>query len=89
MSLLSNSIIVQRRDLPRPVVDPVVDLGVPEQAVLLVQHPMALVWEVQESAWYTKLLKGVEHCETLANRQAEVQIIMYDELWSCELLCEP
>jgi hypothetical protein len=64
MSLVANWHIIQRRTLG-VMVDPVEDLGVPDQAVLLLQHPVVLVGEVQEARWNTAGLENIEEAKTI------------------------
>ena len=64
------------------MVDPVEDLSVPEQAVLLLEHPVVLVREVEEPRWDTAGLEDVEQAQTVALRQAVVKSVVDDKLWS-------
>ena len=64
------------------MVDPVEDLSVPEQTVLLLEHPVVLVREVEEPRWDTAGLEDVEQAQTVALRQAVVKSVVDDKLWS-------
>lgn len=65
LGLLADSILIQRRAL-RVVVDPVEDLGVPEQHVLFAHDLVMLVGEVQEPRWDALHLQDVEQRKTFA-----------------------
>ena len=79
--LVTNGQVVQGLTL-RPVVNPVEDLGVPEQAVLLLKHPVVLVWEVEEPRWDTASLEDVEQAEAVALGQTVILGVVDDELGS-------
>lgn len=80
-TLVTNRQIAQRLTL-RPVVNPVEDLRVPEQAVFLLQDPVVLVGEVEEPAGDAAGLEDVEQAQTVALGQTVVERVVNDELWS-------
>jgi hypothetical protein len=79
--LVASGLIVQRLTLG-PVVDPVEDLLVPEQAVLLLEHPVVLVGEVEEARRNTNILEDVEESNTVTLGKAVVEGVVNDELGS-------
>lgn len=62
----------------------------PQQAVLSVGDPMALIWEVQESAGNALALEDVECLHTLGNYDTVVLVVVNDELGGLEVVgvCE-
>jgi hypothetical protein len=64
------------------VVNPVVDLCVPHQAVLLLQDPVVLVWEVEEARRDTTGLENVEKTKTIGLGQTVVKSVVNDEMGS-------
>ncbi len=62
------------------VVDPLEDLGMPDQAVLRLPHPVVLVGEVEEPAGHAPGLQQVEEQDALADGQPEVQVAVHDEV---------
>lgn len=79
--LVTDGEIAQRLTLG-PVVDPVEDLGVPEQAVFLLEHPVVLVGEVEEPGGDTAGLEDVEQAQAVALGQTVVKRVVDDELGS-------
>ena len=79
--LVTGGLIVQRLTLG-VVVDPVEDLLVPEQAVLLLEDPMVLVGEVEETRGDTNVLQNIEQSDTIALRETVVESVVDDELRS-------
>ena len=79
--LVTDGQVAQRLTLG-PVVDPVEDLGVPEQAVLLLEHPVVLIGEVEEPGGNTAGLEDVEQAQAIALGQTVVEGVVDDELGS-------
>lgn len=63
-----------------PVADPVEDGLVPQQAILPVGHPVALVREMQEPRGYAQTLEDVEGLQALCLDNTVVQFVVDDEL---------
>lgn len=80
-ALVANWHVVQRSTLG-VVVDPVKDLRVPDQAILLLQHPMVLVREIEEARWDTAGLENVEEAKTIGLGQTVVESVMNDKVRS-------
>lgn len=83
---MNNNILNQLFVLSSPVPDPVEDALVPHQAVLPVQDPVALVWEVQEPGGHTQALQDVEEHYALSDGQPEVEVVVDDKLRRAEVL---
>src|SRR5688500_4198502 len=58
---------------------PAEQLLVPELAVLRLQNPVPLVREVDEPARHLRPLQGLEQLVPLADRAAEVQVVVDDQ----------
>jgi hypothetical protein len=76
---VADGLIVQRRTLG-VVVDPVEDLLVPEQAILLLEHPVVLIREVEEARGHTNVLQDVEQGDTVTFGQTVVEGVVDDKL---------
>lgn len=84
--LHGNSIPVQALHFTSPVVDPVINLRVPKQRVLPIQHPMILIRETQEPTRNSQRLQCIEHRQTLTHGESVIQLIVHDELRRAEVL---
>jgi hypothetical protein len=63
-----------------PMVYPLNNDTVPEQAILRLQHPVVFVWECQEPARDFLLLKNVECRQAFRHRETIVLIAVNDEM---------
>lgn len=75
-----NLILYQLLLLTSPVPDPVEDVPMPQEAVLTIHNPMALIREMQEPAGHTASLQDVEQQNTIGDNDAVIQVIVDDEL---------
>lgn len=62
------------------MVDPVENFLVPEQAVLLLEHPVVLSGEVEEARRNTDVLEDVEESDTVTLGKTVVKSVVDDEL---------
>jgi hypothetical protein len=67
---------------PRVKIDPLVDLRVPNQAVLSVENPVVLIREVQELRWNAPLLQNVEQHDPLRFWETIVKGVVHHKLGS-------
>lgn len=57
----------------------------PHQAVLFVEYPVVLIWEVEEATRNAPFLEDVEDSKTIRHRETVVKIAVDDEHWGGEL----
>jgi len=62
------------------LVEPAEDFIMPLEAISMIQYPVVLVREDDQTAWYTELLQSMERTNTLCLRQPEVFAAMDQEL---------
>jgi len=62
------------------MVDPVENLSMPEQTVLLLEHPMVLIREVEEPGWDATSLEDVKQREAVTLRETVILGVVNDEL---------
>jgi hypothetical protein len=67
------------------VSDPVEDALVPQQAVVPLRDPVALIGEVQETARHAQTLQDIEGLQSLRDQYTVVQVVMDNELGGAEV----
>jgi hypothetical protein len=77
--LIPNRHIIKRRPL-RPMINPVENLGMPKQTVLLLQHPVVLIRKVEEPRRNPLCLQNIKQADAVALRQPVVKRVVDDEL---------
>src|SRR3954471_21454409 len=60
----------------QPLIHPAMDLAIPLDRVLRLQHPVILVGEDDQPRWYVEALQRVERAQRLAVGDAEIPLAM-------------
>src|SRR5215831_5244537 len=63
----------------QPLIDPAIHRLVPEAAVLRLEYPVALVWEIQHLRRYAEALQRIEELEAFAGVEAIVELAVHDQ----------
>jgi hypothetical protein len=76
---VANWHIIKRRPLC-PMINPIENLRMPKQTILLLQHPMILIREVQKPRRNTLCLQNIKQANAVALRQPVVERVVNHEL---------
>lgn len=86
MGLLVNNTLLHELLIQSSIVpDPVENTLVPQQAVVPLRDPMALIRKVQKATRHAQALQDVEGLQTFRDQHTVVQVVMDDKLGGAEV----